>query len=237
MRAYRVYHRTLSVQSNQDVMTGTMRNAAGVIAVIVLAVGSTIAYQRYTQRSHVVNLVRDAGVRLTAAIQAEASGAPIPDAEANARAAEDHVNTLRRMNTSSFAPLADGADDYLVTAREILKRALEAQRARDRVAADLEALRTHLSTDRGVADWTQEAVRLKQALDADSRDYRIAVDSYSTLLQSLPQAQARVTPFVEDVPLVDGEVAAQAGRHALDALAAADQNIRQVASLDAYRGR
>jgi hypothetical protein len=125
----------------------------------------------------------------------------------------------------------------VVTARVLMKRALDMQRGRERVTADLEALRSHIKTDRGAADWTQHAVRLKTALDSSSRDYRIAVESYATILESLPQSEARIAPFVESVPRIDPTLVAKARRHALDALGAADQNIRQVANLDAYRRR
>jgi hypothetical protein len=96
--------------SDRVVMNEKVRSAAGVIALIVLAVGTYIGYQRFTQRHHVADLVRDTAARLNASLNAEASGAPSPDAEANARAVEEHGKTLRSMNASSFRPLADAAD-------------------------------------------------------------------------------------------------------------------------------
>jgi hypothetical protein len=141
------------------------------------------------------------------------------------------------MPTSSFTPLADAADDYLVTAREIVRRSVEIQRARQRFAASLPALAGHIKSDRGAAAWTGEAMRLKQGLDRDFRDYRIAVDAHRSVLGSLQVSQANVRAHVEGLQAADEALVARAGAAVLDAYAAAEQNVKQVAELGRYTGR
>jgi hypothetical protein len=218
-------------------MTKSIRTVSVVIASVVLIVGTYLAYEKYTRRNHAIALVTDTSARLRAALQAQAADNAGSNLEAQATAAEAHASTLRKMNTSSFRPLADAADDYLVTAREILRRQADMQRTRERVDAGFAALSAYIKADRGANNWTHEAARMKQALDKDARDYRIAVESYASLLQSLSASQVRMAPFVGEGVLIDDRLVADARQRALDAHAATDQNIRQVTSLDAYRRR
>ena len=218
-------------------MQNKLRVAAVVIAALVLAVGTWIAWDKYSRRNHVVKMVHDAATRLHTVLQAQASGDSKIDLEAHATALEGYSSTLKRMNTSSFTPLADAADDYLVTAREIARRAVEMQRARTAVDASLGALSTHIKADRGAASWPAEAARLKQPLDKSFRDYRIAVESYRTLLASLPASQVKVAQYVEGMALSEDALVKQAGSQALDAYRAAEQNVKQVADLGSYARR
>src|SRR5688500_10440202 len=99
-------------------MQNKLRTLAVVVAVLVLAVGTWIAYEKYSRRNHVLTMVQDASSRLQALLQAQSGDAAKIDLEAHATAFEGYAATLRRMNTSSFTPLAGAADDYFVTARE-----------------------------------------------------------------------------------------------------------------------
>jgi hypothetical protein len=214
-----------------------LRTLAVAAALIVLAVGTWLAYDKYSRRNHVVTMVKDAAVRLTSVLQAQAGGAAPIDYESHATAIEGYASTLRRMNTSSFTPLADAADDYLVTAREIARRSVDIRRARERLTASLPALGQHIRTDRGAAAWTGEAMKLKETLDRDFRDYRIAVDAYRSVLGSLLVSQANVSSRVEDLPLIDDALVKRAAASVLDAYAAAEQNAKQVAELGRHAGR
>jgi hypothetical protein len=140
-------------------------------------------------------------------------------------------------NKGSLAPLGDAADDYLVTAREILRRQADIKRATTRLAVSFDTLSQHIKTDRGARDWTQQAVKLKETADKDLRDYRIAVESYATLTSSLPASQAKIGPHVEPRYLIDEKLIGEARARALDAYAKAGENMKAVASMATYRGR
>jgi len=208
---------------------------AAVVVLLALGVWAYTAYQEHTTRKAVLALVKDGGDRLRMALGAQ-SGAPA-DFELHARTVEPHVATVRKLDTSSLRPLADAADGYLVTVREILRRLSVIQASRERLAKSLEALTEHVQSDRGAAAWPQQAVRLKESLDRDFREYRIATESYASLLESLPGAQTKLAPHVNAAWLLDEKLVRDARAQALDALARTDENIRKVTQLDGYRGR
>lgn len=218
-------------------MQNRLRTAAVVIAALVLAVGTYLAYDKYSRRNHVIGMVSDAGARLYNVLQAQVGDAASVDLEAHATVLEGYAATLRRMNTSSFTPLADAADDYLVTAREIARRSVEMRRARTALDASVPALSAHIKADRGAASWTGEAMKLKQSLDKDFRDYRIAVEAYRSLLGSLGSSQEKVAAYIEGLQIADAALVRKASAGALDAYFATEQNVKQVANLGAYGRR
>ncbi|HEX2826677.1 MAG TPA: hypothetical protein VHP37_10055 [Burkholderiales bacterium] len=218
-------------------MQNKLRIAAVFVAALVLAVGSYLAYEKYSRRTHVITMVEDAAVRVRAVVEAQPGTPTQIDFEAHATALEGYAATLRRMNTASFTPLADAADDYLVTAREIGRRAVEIQKSSAALDASYRALAAHMKADRGAAGWPAEAVRLKQAADKDLRDYRLAVDAYRMLLESFPASQWKVVPLVDKLPLIEDSLVKGAAAKALDAYRAAEQTVKQVADLNAYAGR
>jgi len=214
------------------------RYAVAIVAIVIALALGVWLYQWYrvqSSRDAVVAAIKDASERLRASWPREANE-PAIDFEAHARAVDAHVLALRSMNTSSIRELGDAADDYLVTAREILRRQSAMQGSRERLSKDVEILARHLQSDRGRAAWPQQAVRLKSAVDTDLRDYRIASESYASLLKSLPASQAKVAPHLDRASIIDENAAKDAGTRALDALARTDENIRQLTRLDAYRG-
>ena len=214
------------------------RNVVIIAAIaIIVAIGawSYSAYRTYTTRTAVIALVTGAGERLKPALTVQPSEQA--DFEGGAQTLEKDVAALRKLDTGSMLPLADAADGYLVTVREILKRRTAMRSVRERQVKELEALTQHMQSDRGKAAWPREAVRLKDNVDREFRDYRIATESYATLLESLPGAQAKITEHVKSVWLADEKAIRDARAAALDALARSDENIRKVIQLDAYRAR
>ncbi|MDB5924337.1 MAG: hypothetical protein JWN13_3273 [Betaproteobacteria bacterium] len=209
--------------------------AAGV-ALIVLTIASYKVYDAQATRINVIALVSDTMERLKAALAAQAAGTPMVDVQAHATAAEAHVAALRNMNTSSVTRLADAADDALVASREIMRRQANIDRSRNGLVSSLDLLARHLKSNRSSNDWTREAVRMKGAVDKDLRDYRIAVESYATLLESFPASQARLAPYVAPTLLIDPKLMKDARQQALDAFEGADQNIKRVANIGGSRG-
>lgn len=204
---------------------------AAVAVAIALAIWGYSAYRTHQTRTSITGMVMDAAARLKPALAREAS-----DFEPAVQAVDRNVATLRKLDTKSMPALADAADGYLVTVREILKRRAAMQSAGERQARDLETLTQHIQSDRGRAAWPQEAVRLRENLDRGFREYRIATESYAELLESLPGAQAKAAEHVKAMPVADPKAIAATRAAALDALARADDNIRKVTQLDVYRG-
>ena len=206
-----------------------------IVAVSVLTIAFYKVYDIHATRARVIALLQDANERLRPVLLSQATDSVGIDIEAHAAIAEKHVVTLRDMKTASVRRLADAADDALVTNREILRRHVDIGRAHARLTLNFESLAQHIKSDRGGNDWTREAVRLKALVDKDFRDYRIAVESYASLLESFPATQAKLAPYVEPALLIDEKLVGNARQQALDAYAGADQNIKRVGTLQAYR--
>lgn len=213
----------------------------GLILIALLAIWGYSAYQQRQMHNEVRALIKSTSERLRAGFAAESSTsdakAPAFDFLGNSAAAEAPIARLRGMDTSSMTALADAADDYLLTAREILRRQYDMHDARDRLASSVPKLSEHIQTDRGAAEWTNEAARLRHVIDKDLRDFRIAVDSYTSLVEKFAASQSKIAPFVEPAVLIDEKTVKDARQAALDAFARADENTKRVTQLESYRGR
>ena len=214
------------------------RNALVLVAVVTLVVLGLVSYRIYDAqltRIKITALLSDDMERLKGALQAQAKGVAVADAEAHATAAEAHVAALRSLKTSSVTHLADAADDALVASREIMRRQVNIERSRRGLLLGVDSLSRHMRTDHGAKDWPREAIRIKGSVDKDLRDYRIAVESYATLLDSFPASQARLAPFVPPSLLIEPGLISDARQQALDAYKSTDQNIKKVVDISAYR--
>lgn len=208
---------------------------AAAAAVIVLGWWGYSAYTTQSTQASIIVIVKDASHKLRLALIAFTDARQ--DFDDDARALETHVTRLRAKRTAPVVALADAADSYLISAREIIRRRAAMERSRDAHALSLAALTQHLASDRGSAAWTRQAVPLKAAVDRDLRAFRIASESYASLVQSLPQAQAGIASYVNAAWLADEQTIARARTSALDALARTDENTRQATRLEQYRGR
>ena len=213
-----------------ETTTRNLKIAALLVAIVGLSVWVYHVYQKRTTREATLSAVRDSGERLRKAL-APSTENGIPDFERDAAAVDAHVAALRARDTAAIRPLADAADDYLITAREILRRAAAMQGAEARLAKNLDALTQHIQTDQGRADWPQSAVRLRADVDRDFRDYRIAAESYGPLVESLPKSQARIAPYIHGALLLDDKTVRDARQRALDGLARTEENVKKVARL------
>jgi hypothetical protein len=216
-----------------------MKKQALVMAAMLVLVAAAFAaykvYDTHTAQLRVVALLKDATERLRATLSAQARGDSGSAVQAHFTATDSHVSTLRSMKTASLMALADAADDALVTSREIMRRQVAIDQARKRLTTSFDTLVRHIKSDRGRNDWTREAVQMKGAVDKDLRDYRMAVESYSTLLESFPASQAKVAAYIEPKLLIDEKLLGNARQRALDAYADTDQTIKRVSTLQAYR--
>ena len=216
-------------------MRGNVKVIIAVMVVLVLAVWGYSLYDAHSKRAAMLAMVKNSAERLRTAVSAKVDDAI--DFDAHARAVDGHVTALRGMNAGASVELRDAADGYLVTVREILRRQHAMRSAREGLAKSTEALGVHIQTDRGAADWTRQAVTLKSSVDRDLRDYRIATDSYASLLDTLPGAQAKLAPHVNAAWLVDEKTIRDAKAAALDALARTEENTQQATQLDAGHGK
>jgi hypothetical protein len=207
---------------------------AAVVAFGLLTMATFKVYDMQTTRTRIVALISDATDRLRTTLSARGRGS-MGDFASHASALDAQLAALRAMDTASMRRLADAADDALVTSREIVRRDAEMHRLHRSLTLNVDQLRQHMKSDRGAASWTREAVRLKSAVDKDSRDYKIAVESYASLLESYPASQAKLAPYVRPELLIGEKLLSEARQQALDAYAGEDQNVRRVTAIQSYR--
>ena len=214
---------------------------AGLILVIA-AVAGYWAYSVHSQkqlRRTVVALVTDTSQRLRDVLTSAAAGTPAARfdtvAEIDAHAAKVHRNYSELGTLDQAGAITEAADDYILTSREILRRIAVSDRARLNLAVNSVVLQDHMRSDRGEAAWPGEAVRLKQRVEQDYRDYRLAAQALVSLLDALPASQSRMAAHLGPGVLVDLALIASARSTVLETssrLAAATQKL---GNLEAHR--
>lgn len=162
-----------------------------------------------------VSALVDASARMREALSLEA--APIADRARAAQKLDEHVAAMDRhlkglqgLDASRNRALADTADHYLFSVREIFKKQAESHRHRQLLADSLQALREHMRADNHTGAWVQQAVKAKERVNRDYRGYVRAAEALSQFLETYPASQARIVPFVGTSALVADEMTEKA---------------------------
>ena len=225
---------------NHTAMTlgyGTRTVAAALVAILAvssLGYWALSAYQKSDLQKSVTVLVRDSSDRMKAAFAIQTETAQtVVRLDDHAQEVDKHLIELRGLSAAPNRPLADAADEYLLTVRQILRNHAASHRYRVQMAASDKALRDHMRTStRRTPPWIQEALRAKDRLERDYLDYRLSVEAYDRLLESLPETGKRLAVHVGAGSLADMAGVADARRRALENLkraAGEDERARQLA--------
>jgi len=213
--------------------------AVALAATLVAAAAGWWAYgehQKRELRKAIVALVADTGARLRGALTATAEG---PEAarklEEDTAAADRNLAELKRMNAAREPALADAADDYLLTSREILKRLADVQRYRQLLSESLPALLEHMRADNRTGAWVQEAVKARERANKDHRSLGLATSALDPLLQSFPASQKKVAPHVDPSVIIEDGVVDAAHARALETAKQAAAGFEKTRQLDAFR--
>jgi hypothetical protein len=197
--------------------------AAGLGMVIAGAAGYG-AYQFAKQRADeraAVRVVGETTAELRSVLKTPSAGAAA-NIERNLELARGWGN----------AYMADAAEHYLVGAREIARHRADAARHAQRFAASRAALAAHMrqAGQRGTA-WIRTASQLKKQLERDHFDLETSLNALAELLASLPDAQKRLSPYVEASLVLDDALRLQARERALDELRRATLELEEARSL------
>lgn len=223
------------------------RNKTVAIALVSALAASALGYWGYSAHQKrelhkaVVALVTDTSARLRDALNIEA-GLPPADPAATVRKLDEHaaavdrnLTEIKRMDASRNLALADATDSYLLTVREILRYQASSHWFRLGLSESTQALRDHMRADDRSGSWVREAVRAKEQVNTDYRDYRLASDAFRTLLESFPADQAKIAPYVGASPLIDQNLVGTARERALEVSKQAAGEMEKIKQLDAYR--
>ncbi len=212
----------------------------GLALLIIATIAAYVAWNRHqTKQLQEITLsqIGDA----TRALRAAMALPPSTNIAEHARAVsagaarvDQDLAALRDTNTSRVLLLAGAADAYLLTARELLRRQAAMLRLRARISDGIIDFRTHLTTgSRAAADWTTEAVRLKNKLEEDFREFRRTVDAHTTIAEGFPDVRKALAPLApEDRLIATAEIAAmrEAALAAASALSGEINAARQLAA-------
>lgn len=194
--------------------------AGAAVLMAILAYWGYATYKKRELDTTIVAAVGDASQRLRSALTLTA-GPPqaitMQAAEKIGLDADDVDRELQALRSAGGAPdmaLVDAADSYLLTARELLKRISGSHKQRLMLADSMQALHDHLRVDTRTGAWVSEAVRGKARMDKDFRGFRIDTEMADKLLESFPESQNRIAPYVGAGALIDEKLVADARQRA-----------------------
>lgn len=180
-----------------------------VIAAVALGLAAVLGYWGYSSHQKreydkgVIALVADTSVRLRDALNIE-TAPPTADRPSFIRKLDEHalsadrnIQTLKARGSGTNTALADAADDYMVTSREIMKRQAESRRRRLALDENARMLGEHMRRDNRTGAWVQEAVKAKERVNKEYREYQLAAEALDKLLGSFTASQAKILPYVD----------------------------------------
>jgi hypothetical protein len=223
-----------------------LRTKTAVTVIAVTAATSAFGYWGYGElrahqlRDEITTLVTDASLRMQAVLSTEVplaieSPAVLRRFYEHAEAVDANFRKLSDENIAPVASLADAADDYLLTSREILLRRASSERYRQKLSGSIRKLREHMAKDDRTSAWVSEAVRAKENVEDDYRDYNRAVNALGTLLAAFPAARHKMASQLDPALLTDEKLVAMARAHALAASNRAADEIDKIRQLRTYR--
>ena len=218
-----------------------------VVALSTVVAGSAFGYLGYSEykeqglRHEVTELVKDTSLRMHDALSVQS--VPTLAEQANflrrfydhAEAVDGHFQKLHSMDVLPIAELAGVVDDYVLTSREILLRRASSHRYRLKLSGRIEALRHHMRADDRTGAWVSEAIRAKERVEEDYRDYKLAINALGTLLGSYPASRAKMAPYVDAALLIDESLIEKTHGRVLEAAKQAADEIEKARQLASYR--
>ena len=198
-----------------DTKTIAIAAVALVVTVALLIWGYGAHKKRETDKA-ILALVADSGTRLRDALGIETAPPAADRAQVakkldeHAAAADDNLQAFKRLDTGSNQALADAADDYLLTAREILKRQSEGHRYRLLMGESEQALRDHMRRNDHSTAWVQGAVKAKERMNKDFRGYSLSAETLDKLLGSFSSSQQKIAVYVAPAVLIDSTLISNA---------------------------
>jgi len=179
-----------------------------VLAIVGAVIGYTMwgQHQKLQQERAATALVADTTTQLRQALTAAPTREMFSRIDGN----------LRSLKAPRQPELADAAEHYILGAREIVRRRLDAARFAQQAAAGRQALTAHMSAAggrRGEA-WFRTALDLKKKVEREHFELDVTLKALYELLGSLPDAQKRLAPRIQPALLLDERLRVQAREQA-----------------------
>ncbi len=180
----------------------------GIIAAAAVAVAGYSMYvesQKRAQQKQVVSSVVDTTEKLRQALTQKATPELVQAIDENLSAA----------HAPRDPQLADAAEQYIMSAREIARRRSDTARLWAQARASRDALAGHMArSERRSEPWLRSAVALKKRVDDDYFEVAIRLKALDELLFKLPDAEKRLDGRVEPASLLERDTIEKARNQA-----------------------
>lgn len=187
-------------------MTRPALAAIASLAILVVAASGywvNAAWQKRAEREKIAALLRDTTQDLRRGLAPGASPELVERIDDNLQAARAPHDPR----------LAEAAGLYILGAREIVRRRVEAERLAREAAASRKALAAHMArASRRNDAWFRSALELKQRVERQHRDLEITLKVLDELLFSLPEAEKQLAPHIAPTVLLEEEERREARR-------------------------
>lgn len=196
-----------------------------IVAVLIagLAYLAFAAAQKRSQQRHVKDLVVDTTEKLREVLVARSSPDVVEPLDAN----------LKQVKAPRDPRLADAAESYIISAREIARHRAQVDRLTRRAAASRQALATHMahSGHRNTA-WLNEAIALKKRVEDDHFNLGVELKALDELLYTLPDTEKTLAPQVGRTVLIDDALRDSARKQTQDEMRRAADDLERARHLD-----
>ena len=178
--------------------------------------GAWSAHQRAELRRAASALVQEASAGLRDGLRAHpGNGGGLARLDAEAAGLDARLADFERVKTAPGRSLAYAAEEYALSARQILRELAREERARQRVDEGARALAQHMNyANRRTADFLRRALQIKGDLEKRYFDYGVAAGALAHELDAFPDARAKLAAQVDASALLDEGLAADARRRA-----------------------
>jgi hypothetical protein len=175
--------------------------------------------QKRAQQRHIAEMVRDTSEKLRQALAPKPAPELVAAIDANLQAAR----------APRDPGLADAAEHYILGAREIARRRVEAERLARQAAASRLALAGHMARAARRNDgWMRDALALKKRVETDYFDLGITLKATDDLLFKLQDSEKRLEPRVGTASLLEASTVAAARKQAQDEARRATDELNQL---------
>jgi hypothetical protein len=200
--------------------------AAIAIAVFVLSAAgfwTRGVVEKRVEDRQVVELLRDTTGQLRVALAPRAPANIVARLEQNLQAAK----------APRDPQLGEAAELYIVSAREIARRRVDAERLERQAAANRAALEAHMArgTRRRNEGWFRGALELKKNVERDHSELNRTLKALDDLLETLPEAEKKLAPHVAQTVLLEDAERVAARRQAQAELKRADAQLQRARNL------
>ena len=182
------------------------RNGTIVAAALGIAIAAAVGYglhlnaKKRAEERALASVLTETTAQLREALQTPAPGA-----------ADQIEGNLRVVKSWSNAEVAEASEQYLIGAREIVRRRAESVRFAQKAAASRAALAAHMNrAGRRDASWLRTASDLKKQVERHHFDLDVSLKALAELLEMLPDAHKRLAPHVQASLLLEDSVRRQA---------------------------